>query len=461
MVEIARLLARVGDGHTGYFIPWDRANNFRRYPIELWIGMDGPIVIAASHEHASLVGARLTRISGRMVVDVVETIRPLLSLDSPRGANGLLPAYLAVPELLQALGVTRDADRVEIEAEAASGARVSATLRAGAGPAELPSRGAAPRWVVRREEPYWFERLEGGTLFVQYNDASVDRREEPVATFCARLERAAREQPFERPVLDLRWNDGGSIRRARPLLRTLIRLEDVLPEGKLFVVTSPRTFSAAALLATDIDEHTLALFVGEPTGGRPNSYGELRRFRLPNSGIEIRYSAWYYQQSTPDDRRPAIFPDIVAELTAEDFRRGEDPALRAIARFRPRIPISEVVRRRLSEAGATVAVREYRTLKDKRFNEYLFDEKELEKLGRELLEKGQLDAAASILGLNRDQFPWSAQARVLFGDALARAGRCGEARAEYEVAFDYDRSYPTPEERIAKLGVCGAPRSNR
>jgi hypothetical protein len=145
MVEIARLLARVGDGHTGYFILWDRANDFRRYPIELWIGMDGPTVIAASHEHASLVGARLTRISGRMVVDVVETVRPLLSLDSPRGANGLLPAYLAVPELLQALGVTRDADRVEIEAEAASGERVRATLRAGAAAAELVPSRAAPR----------------------------------------------------------------------------------------------------------------------------------------------------------------------------------------------------------------------------------------------------------------------------------------------------------------------------
>ena len=45
--------------------------------------------------------------------------------------------------------------------------------------------------------------------------------------------------------------DGGSIRRARPLLHTLIRLADRFPEGKLFVVTSPRTFSAPVLLAVE------------------------------------------------------------------------------------------------------------------------------------------------------------------------------------------------------------------
>jgi hypothetical protein len=458
LTEIARLLARVGDGHTGYFIPWDRSNGFRRYPLELWIGKDGPLVIAAAPENAALAGARLVRMGGRPIGEIVERIRPLLPLDNPHGVNGLLPSYLVVPELLHALGLISDMERLEVEGEVPGRGPVRATLRpvaAGGGP-ELGSGSLSlPPWIARREDPYWFELSPDGTLFVQYNDASLDKKEEPFAAFCRRLERVAREKPAARLVLDLRWNDGGSIRRARPILHALIRLDEKFPEGKLFVVTSPRTFSAPVLLATDIERHTPALFVGEPTGGRPNSYGEVRRFRLPKSGIEIRYSAWYYQHSSPDDRRPAILPDLVAEMTADSLARGEDPALLAIARYRPRTPISDVLRKRIAEKGVADAIREYRALKESRFNEYLFDEKELEMTARELSEKDQPDSAIALAELNRDAFPWSAQARQVLGDVLAKAGRCDTARREYQAAFELDRSFSLPEERLARLKLCG------
>jgi hypothetical protein len=223
-------------------------------------------------------------------------------------------------------------------------------------------------------------------------------------------------------------------------------------------VTSPRTFSAPVLLAVEIERHTPALFVGEPTGGRPNSYGEVRRFRLPKSGIEIRYSAWYYQQSSPDDRRPAIFPDLVAEVTAESLARGEDPALRAIAAYRPRMPISEVVRRVIAERGVEDALREYRALRETRFNEHVFDESELESLARELSEKDQAEAAIALAALNLEQFPWSAQAHFVLGDLLAKADRCDAARREYLASFEIDRSFSQPEDRLARLKLCGGQR---
>ena len=35
---------------------------------------------------------------------------------------------------------------------------------------------------------------------------------------------------------------------------------------------------------------TEAVFVGEPTAGKPNSYGDSRRITLPNSGVTVRAS---------------------------------------------------------------------------------------------------------------------------------------------------------------------------
>jgi hypothetical protein len=456
LVEIARLLARVGDGHTGYFVPWDRANGFRRLPLELWMGRHGPIVFAAPAEHAALVGTRVSRIGGRATVDVIDLVRPLLPLDNPFGANGLLPSYIVVPELLRALELVTDVERLEVEGEIPGRDPVRGVVKpvASTGDVKLVGPKTPPLWFARREDPYWFELLPGGTLFVQYNDASVDKKEESFAAFTSRLERFAREKSAERLVLDLRWNDGGSITRARPMVHALIRLADRFPEGKLFVVTSPRTFSAPVLLAVEIERNTPALFVGEPTGGRPNSYGEVRRLTLPKSGLEIRYAAWYYQQASPDDRRPAIFPDLVAEVTAESFVRGEDPALRAIEAYRLRTPISEVVRRVLAEKGVEEAVREYRTLRETRFNEFVFDERELETLARELSEKKQHKDAVELAELNFEQFPWSAQAHFVLGDVYAMAGSCTAARREYRTAFQIDRSYSQPQDRLARLKVC-------
>ena len=40
---------------------------------------------------------------------------------------------------------------------------------------------------------------------------------------------------------------------------------------------------------------TEAIFIGEPTGGRPNHFGEVKSFNLPNSGLSVRYSTKYFR----------------------------------------------------------------------------------------------------------------------------------------------------------------------
>jgi hypothetical protein len=65
----------------------------------------------------------------------------------------------------------------------------------------------------------------------------------------------------------------------RPLIHRLIRCDTINQWGKLFVVIGRRTFSAAMNLAVDLERHTRALFVGEPTGGAPQPLRRERRHR--------------------------------------------------------------------------------------------------------------------------------------------------------------------------------------
>ena len=71
-----------------------------------------------------------------------------------------------------------------------------------------------------------------------------------------------------------------------------------------------------------------AVLVGEPTGGRPNHYGEVRAFTLPNSGLQVSYSTRYFRMMADADP-PALAPDIATPSTLANQFTGFDAALHA------------------------------------------------------------------------------------------------------------------------------------
>ena len=63
--------------------------------------------------------------------------------------------------------------------------------------------------------------------------------------------------------------------------------------------------------------------------GKPNHYGELRSFNLPNTDLRVSYSTKYFrllEDSDPD----SLYPDITVETEFEDFLNGRDTILEMI-----------------------------------------------------------------------------------------------------------------------------------
>jgi hypothetical protein len=84
--------------------------------------------------------------------------------------------------------------------------------------------------------------------------------------------------------------------------------------------------------ATRLERETDALFVGEPTGGSPNHFGDPKIAPGPVSKIPYLISTLRWQDSTPFDARPWILPDLPAPPTFADYVAGRDLALeRALA----------------------------------------------------------------------------------------------------------------------------------
>jgi tetratricopeptide (TPR) repeat protein len=137
---------------------------------------------------------------------------------------------------------------------------------------------------------------------------------------------------------DLRWNGGGNTFLTRSLLHHLIACREISRPGALFVVIGRQTFSAAQNTATAIGRETAAIFVGEPTGSRPNFIGETIYFEMPYSKVRANAADLFWQTSWPTDYRTWIAPHIYAPPTFAAYSRNDDPAMDAILSLREQFP---------------------------------------------------------------------------------------------------------------------------
>jgi C-terminal processing protease CtpA/Prc len=125
-------------------------------------------------------------------------------------------------------------------------------------------------------------------------------------------------------VLDLRLNGGGDNRTYGPLLESLKRLAT---DKRIAVLISRETFSAAMQFIIDVEQETPAVFVGEPTGGSPNHFGNATLLQLPNSGLNAHVATVAWTTAGKDDTRLAREPDILVTHESGPFFSGEDPTI--------------------------------------------------------------------------------------------------------------------------------------
>ena len=130
-------------------------------------------------------------------------------------------------------------------------------------------------------------------------------------------------------VVDVRLNPGGDNHTYAPLLAVL-RSKAVNRPGRLVVLISRSTFSAAENFITDLERRTRAVFVGETSGGSPNLYGDVTGVELPAAGLNVDIATRYWQKSFA--RRHARRDRAQARpcaLSSTAFFRGGDPVLAA------------------------------------------------------------------------------------------------------------------------------------
>ena len=154
----------------------------------------------------------------------------------------------------------------------------------------------------------------------------------PWRNFAQRVHDEIASTKPDKVAIDLRLNRGGDGTLVPPFIRALVQSESIDRQGRLFAIIGPVTFSAAQMFVDALERYTNVTFVGEPTGSKGNAYGDSRKIILPDSGITVRASIYYWQEWHPRTSATPRFPQIAAPLTFDAYRNNVDPALEVIQR---------------------------------------------------------------------------------------------------------------------------------
>jgi hypothetical protein len=355
VTECMRMVAMIHDGHTvllGTLPPlgFDSVLPALLRPFE-----DGLYVTAADSAHARMVGARVVRVGSMAADEAIARLATAIAADNRYTALDRVPFHFMIPGLLHGLGISPDRDRVTLEIERAGGAREKITVQGGAPPEGFPfaffeteprvPRGWAsarrvaadrlPRCDRRPEDAWWFEYLADSRLVylrLRRVEPIVGEKPNPenFRRFTLRVLAALDSLKPAAMVVDLRHDHGGNNTILDPLITGIVERPWLDREGGLFAIIDRGTFSAAMNCAVFLQDRTRATFVGEPTGGGLNSYGDAPEGKTPNFEMIFQVSTIPWLSRFPMDPSIWIAPEIATPTKFSEWRDGADPGLDAV-----------------------------------------------------------------------------------------------------------------------------------
>ncbi|MGE3150796.1 MAG: hypothetical protein AB7K04_17245 [Pseudorhodoplanes sp.] len=364
-IALARIVALADNGHSS-LVPGPRSARQRRVGLRLMPFGQHFYVVRAQTANADLLGARLIAIDGRPISRVRDVARGLfggIAAFRDRGLSVIFESPAVLAELGLANSPTAGSYRfrtvngqvTERHLEAAEGAVGSAsrtavrrnfypelrTEEAGGWVAALASN-AAPWSLQAPDEPFrWRDgpEIDGMVVEFRQNLNAANRR---IADFLAEIEAEIMTRRPRNLVVDMRMNGGGDLTTTRDFMQRL----PGLVTGRIFVVTSSWTFSAAISSIGYLEQAApdRVTIVGEPVGDRLMFFAEGGPIALPDSGIRLiaateRHDYRHGCRGRSDCHRwvvqhpiaiPSLQPDISAPWTIGDYLAGRDPGIAAV-----------------------------------------------------------------------------------------------------------------------------------
>ncbi|MCR9075255.1 MAG: S41 family peptidase, partial [bacterium] len=292
-----------------------------------------------TREHQELIGSRVVSINGIAIEEVLERVSALFAYENDSKKKGTSAWYATLLPALRAVDTIEDhhADALSVTLEQEGETTVHA----------LPCvpESQMQGWVsfVQLLEQPWpiAYRKQGGyyqsdfiaeheAFYVAYNRCR-EAENLPMAKFVEFVMSKSDELDAQRIIIDLRFNGGGDETLIWPLWQALEKSERFSDPGDIIGLISRQTFSSAMSNSHQLRDNCGAVLIGEPTGGKPNHFGQLGRFELPNTGLTVSHSTRWFQKVEGDP--DAVHPDVLIPWRSGPLFAGEDPVMEAALTF--------------------------------------------------------------------------------------------------------------------------------
>lgn len=354
-LALAQLATLADNGHTTVFVPaW--LSRYNHLPVHVTVFSDGLYVTSAEKPYRQLIGSKVIAVEGRTLDELRAVFHRYMS-GASGFRDGYLPIFVGSPELMNAAKIAPRGDRLSLTLKR-HGRTVRLVLPAKpAGGAlntsyEVPSAlltlsshipdQRKPLYLRHPNALFQLEQLSPDTYYLQF-------RSNRGPTIQGFADRALNILQTARPrfiILDERLNPGGDTGSSRDLMQALGTI--IGPKGRLFILTSGRTFSAG-IASTGYAKQSAgdrATIIGEPVGDRLVFWAEGSPIDLPYSHVLIQPSPQRhsYTNGCPEPdchksvRQNPLFlrslqPDVLAPLTYGDFLAGRDPSMEQAQRL--------------------------------------------------------------------------------------------------------------------------------
>jgi hypothetical protein len=336
---IAEILKRIGDTHTQIIHNPTHGNppcfpiTFRYFSDGIYVTL-GPII-----ENKSLVGSRLLSINGVDIPSIYKKAHRVVSVENDAMLKYHFMNILNRYYVLNYLGLVNQPE-ASFQLEDTSGQIHDIVL------STVPLKEVrnhtdclAPEKVAftdrNRKAFFWQEYLEEDSLlYIRYNLCASKEYYKRIKTsnsptpdipsfkkFEKQVLRTMKRKPVKKLVFDVSNNPGGSTRQGSRLIRNMYMQSYT---GEAYLITGRRTYSSAIVNAIEFQKLLKATIIGEETSGKPNHFGEIRSFELPNSKALILYSTKLFKRV--EGEPSTIHPDIVIEQSFDEFMQGINPA---------------------------------------------------------------------------------------------------------------------------------------
>ncbi|NER13483.1 tetratricopeptide repeat protein [Leptobacterium flavescens] len=365
-----RLSLPVNNDHLGLYLghrreekPNEAVSMFSVLPLRFVKFSDGVYVESTTTNNARLLGKKLTHINGHPVDEVLKRLSLYISHENTSALDLLSASYLSIVELLYAEGLIQSKSSVRLTFD--SGEEV--TLK----PIKYNDNSVWVDYLThnRITKPLWLKNTDNGIWKVVTNDKFYTEEDQyywydfnpenkffyikinylfhhpdkSIAVFMNEAMKVAAEKDAEKIILDLRHNRGGSGDVNRAVRLALQRWPKISTFGNVFVIVGRHSYSAAILLALDMERNFNVIFLGEEMGGRPGHIGDSQRYRLPHSGLTLRISVKEHHDWTGLPDRSSTWLHYKTPMSFKDYKQGIDRAMDFAVNYRFKDVKTEII----------------------------------------------------------------------------------------------------------------------